>query len=658
MVQIQDALSSATNVLDIATIIGEAVSYMTEFQQTDEYLFSVLKNYLNLRTDTDHLPDATAQAMERYVWTMDLGALGYSAYSYIKENWLECIVDESGLDALLGAPANALLFAWDIMSEVIPFYSDGLEAVENREISNYAQKMQNDALKNLKYLIAELKESSSISAEDCVRLSECCYVYLKACYIARSTAIKSLDNTSKEFREEIKGKLDVETDINQFAIQYMSVLSSADVENSCYILGFLPEDNAKYLSDCSDAGLLDKVSYSDSALDAAKKQLSSVITYANGKELEEYHFTYNDLGQVSGLVAYRYENGNAIKWYTQAYEYDGNGNLVLVEHNSSQSYHYRYDYDADGRITGYSSIEYYEGSPGLSDTYIFSYDNQDRIVERRNEDGSSVKEFSYDESGKIVYESSDRYWGDGHFVGKTEYDYTYAPLVISTSTSESKEYGNSSSKSISFKPHWNLTVAFATIGDSCSFDVDSSGYLLRIIDANGNNIYVCNYQEALTGNSEYAEWYKRVLQTHPEATTHSYTSSGQNRDFQYDTNYTLYDIDKDGVPELIVQEDLSLYYVYTMSDSGATLCGKFYWTYSDCLYAYDGSGLVVHDGGLGSLHLEYLWLYELSGDVLDSSGYLISTEESPEDELYDQLKKYERITNFIPITDYSMLDNG
>lgn len=395
----------------------------------------------------------------------------------------------------------------------------------------------------------------------------------------------------------------------------------------------------------------------NSALDAAKKQLSSVITYANGKELEEYHFTYNDLGQVISLVAYRYEDGNAIKWYTQEYEYDGNGNLVLVEHGSSQSYHYQYDYDADGQITGYSSIEYYEDTPGSSDTYIFSYDNQGRIVERRNEYGSSVEAFSYDESGKIVYESSDLYWGDGHFVEKTEYDYTYAPLVISTSTSESKEYGNSSSKSISFKPHWNLTVASGTIGDSCSFDVDSSGYLLRIIDANGNNVYVCNYQEPLTGNSEYAEWYKQVLQTHPEATKHSYTSGGEVREYQYDTAYVLYDIDKEGTPELIVQEDLSNYYVYTMSGSGATLCGKFYWSYSDCLYAYDGNGLVVHDGGIGSMRLEYLWLYTLVDGVLDSTDTIISTEEVSDDELYDCLKKYTAITNFIPITDYSLLEN-
>jgi hypothetical protein len=165
-------------------------------------------------------------------------------------------------------------------------------------------------------------------------------------------------------------------------------------------------------------------------------------------------------------------------------------------------------------------------------------------------------------------------------------------------------------------------------------------------------------EETQADNSENVDWYRQVLQAHPEATKHSYTSGGEVREYQYDTVYTIYDVDKDGTPELIVQEDLSNYYVYTMSDSGAELCGQFYWSYSDCLYAYDGNGIVVHDGGIGSMRLEHLWLYELSGNVLDSSGYLISTVESTEDALYDQLNQYERITNFVPITDYSLLDNG
>lgn len=256
VIHIQNELSSATNVLDIAFKIGSAVSYISEFQEKDAYQISVLKNYLSTRSQTDKMPEATAEAMLKYISSTD-SAGQYVFSRFLEEHALELIVDKSGLDAYLGAPANILLFAWDIMSETIPFYSDGLGAVENREISNYAQKMQNDALENVNILLSELKNNTfKISAEDCVQLSEYCYIYLKACYIARSAAIKSLDNTSDEFRDQIQGTLDTETNVNQQIAKYLSVLNSADIDNTCYILGFLPENNNEYLNTCSDDDLL------------------------------------------------------------------------------------------------------------------------------------------------------------------------------------------------------------------------------------------------------------------------------------------------------------------------------------------------------------------------------------------------------------------
>ena len=229
-----------------------------------------------------------------------------------------------------------------------------------------------------------------------------------------------------------------------------------------------------------------------------QKQLSSIITYQDGKITEEYHLTYNSLGQVISLIFYRYENGNFVALSTENYVYDGNGNPILIDHVTSrgtvQAYHYQYDYDADGRITGYSYVEYYDGSPGSSDAYTFSYDNQGQVVERRNEYGSSVEEFSYDESGKIVYESSDLYWGDGHFIESRVYDYSYAPFVIISYTSESKEYGNSSGKTISFRPHWNLTIASWSIDDTYTFVTDTSGCLIEVLDTNGKKICEFKYE--------------------------------------------------------------------------------------------------------------------------------------------------------------------
>lgn len=561
-IYIQNVLSSASNVLDVASKVGSAVSYFKEFQQKDTYQISVLKSYLNFRTPTDSMPDATAAAMTNYLASTE-GAGQYVFSRFLEEHALELVVDKSGFDAYLGLPANVLLFAWDIMSGTIPFYSEGLEAVENREISNYAQKVQNDALINLKYLIAKLKQSSSLSAEDCVQLSEYCYVYLKACYIARSAAINSLDNTSAEFREQIKGKLEVEADINQLIVQYLSLLSSANEENRCYILGFLAKNNAEYLNNYSDDALLINIDYSTSTSKVSVKQLASIITYSDGRESEEYHFTYNTLGQVVDMEAYRYEDGNAIKWYTQKYEYDENGNKILMENiptrGSVQSYHYQYNYDSKGQITSYSSIEYYEDKPGPSANYYITYDDQGRVKERRNESGSSVEKFSYGESDNTVYTSKDLHWGDGHFIETTVYDYTYAPLVISIHTSESNEYGNSSSKSISFKPNWNLTIASSAIDDSCSFDIDPDGYLLKVVGVDGENVYVCHYEESIgdseqSGNAVASEDHAWAAAYIP-AVEKAIESLGPSP--MYDITYgTLCDLDNDNEEELV----LSYYY--------------------------------------------------------------------------------------------------
>lgn len=256
---IQKELGKATNVLDFASKLGSAVCYLQEFQQKDEYMLSALKNYLSQRTVTDEISDATVGSMRHYLNLMNSNALSYSIYRFIEENWLKSIVDYGHIDTLLGAPANVMLLAWDIMSGTIPFYSKGLGAVENREISNYAQKLQNDALYNLNNLLSELKYGDTISAQDCVKLSEYCYVYLKASYIARSAAIKSLDSTSDEFQKQIKDIIDSNESINRIIAQNLVLLSGADANNSYPVLGFLPENSKEFIEDYSDTSVLSAI---------------------------------------------------------------------------------------------------------------------------------------------------------------------------------------------------------------------------------------------------------------------------------------------------------------------------------------------------------------------------------------------------------------
>ena len=254
IISIQDGLANATNALEWAKRIGYGVTYMAEFQQRDDFQATVLKNYFATRKDTDKLDDAAAKAIADYA-TSDI--IEYTLSKFFENHALEILVDKSGLDALMGVPANLLLLAWDIMSETIPFYSEGLDSVENREISNYAQQVQNDAYQNLNTLIASLRaDTASISPEDCVQLAEYCYVYLKSCYIARSFAIESLEGISEETYKKLESKINAETDVNQKIVKYLSILGQADLENSCLILGFLPKNNRELLEIYSDADLV------------------------------------------------------------------------------------------------------------------------------------------------------------------------------------------------------------------------------------------------------------------------------------------------------------------------------------------------------------------------------------------------------------------
>ena len=156
----------------------------------------------------------------------------------------------------------------------------------------------------------------------------------------------------------------------------------------------------------------------------------------------------------------------------------------------------------------------------------------------------------------------------------------------------------------------------------------------------------------IPGNG-WVEAYKSILRQHPESTPFTYGSNTIYRD----TEYTVYDIDKNGTPELIVKEDLSNYYVYSSNGTDVVASDQCYWSYDDCLYEYEGNGIVVHSGGMGSMRIENASLYSMVNNKLVWSEGLMSTEECSFDELYSFLDSLTPINDFLPITDYSHLSN-
>lgn len=236
---------------------------------------------------------------------------------------------------------------------------------------------------------------------------------------------------------------------------------------------------------------------------------------------------------------------------------------------------------------------------------------------------------------------------------------TYSPFVIDFYTSQSEGAGNyyEERTSVSFRPVWNLNVPLIDIENSYVFEVDDLGNLQSITDADGNILCACYYEEGAvnivpnetyeapatepTGES-YIDCYKEILKEEE--------SSGA------DASYIIYDINKDGIPEMIIRENSYYFYVYTFSDYAAVLCGEFIGYYPNGLYAYDGNGLVVNTGGSGTMRLEDILLYSLENGSL-FQGEAIAYESSPE-YVAECLAAYTNISYFTSVSDYSLLENN
>lgn len=161
---------------------------------------------------------------------------------------------------------------------------------------------------------------------------------------------------------------------------------------------------------------------------------------------------------------------------------------------------------------------------------------------------------------------------------------------------------------------------------------------------------------AFAAEQDWKQAYQAALRLFPKYTTHSYPFNGETKTYTIDTLYTLYDIDRDALPELIVREDLTKYSVYTFRENRASLCGEFHWAYDNCLYKPAGQGLLVWDGGKGAQHLETISLYTLTNGKLTSNALIKdAVDPASYEELRAYLHDYQLIDEFHQIDDTSYL---
>lgn len=150
--------------------------------------------------------------------------------------------------------------------------------------------------------------------------------------------------------------------------------------------------------------------------------------------------------------------------------------------------------------------------------------------------------------------------------------------------------------------------------------------------------------------------YNRYLQWQADRDRNPYVKKYEEilRNAPEDSSYTLYDIDWDGTPELIVQ-DLFDNTVYSFDGSEAVASEPFY-SYPDGLYAPPGRGIIAHDGGMDSMRMEFVMLYTLENHRLVYSETCISTEECTYEEIADYLEGLVHLDDFRPVCDFSLLE--
>lgn len=596
ILEVQKGVTSSTGkafkILEVATKVAEVVGYAQEFQSQDEFSSAALTYYLSTANGGLELPVAMKKSMIEYSDALSSSIGEYTAKRFA-ENVDQWIIDEIPMHEVLGTQAAAVLFAWNIASNTIPFIANGLSGADSFELALYSMSFQGDTFLNyLDKRDSIFSNAENITAENLYALSQYCYIYLKSCYTTREAALASLANKSNSTKEKIQPLIDYQNKINSEIATILVELKGTNESNEHCEFGFLPVNNDEYLGEYDDSQLIVWVKKPRSNIEKIELVSNTYFDEAQETAFEYAIITaYNDVGEV----VWKYETPKCIMTEMDAivelgqrgnrYYFVEDTSVVCIDVESGAVLWKNNDYA--GRATGIAFGEnaiYLCGQYG-PDFYAVSYEGKTL---------ARIQEFNpqYCWASKIellVGTAAVYLYG-----GTDDYD---KPMVY--------------------------YVDLGTFSYSKSYHTDS-----------------------------YAESYKSTLSQYPE-----YEEKSWGKEY---TEYTLYDVNKDGIPELIIKKpDIWNYVFYTYNGTESVLCGELwdscFGTYAE-LYEYEGNGIVVHGGGMGSDRIEHMYVQQLVNNSLTEGEFSASTEEISFDELYSMLEGYTPIDNFYRLTDLSVLD--
>lgn len=373
------------------SLLVQTGGYLGTYYSQDQFAVAALKEYLAEEGEFALLPDMARDVMTVTVDDLSSNIAQYTVKRVLADNLEDWVGD--GAQKFLGLPANAALVAWDIASGAIPFFSEGLEATDRFQLSCYAAILQYESYNA--YTFGRGALLTAPTAENVAAVSRDCYVYLKSCYLARQCALTVLsDKTDEKVFADLASR---DRQICGEIADLLAILKNADENNTGYAMGFLPEDNERYLRLCDDTNLAKLIvvepyaSYTKLVADLEKAYGKAEVLHADwGYDVDILgglcyvnlvDFDQDGLDEL--LVAYKRDfNLDRNEWVVHVYAYDTQEQEVDRVHSGGEAFyggvggnnitltvHDGQIYLVTGHTKGYStSYEYYgyrDGAFGL-----------------------------------------------------------------------------------------------------------------------------------------------------------------------------------------------------------------------------------------------------------------------------------------------------
>lgn len=262
-------VKDATSFLDTFYSVAEIIGYASEFNNQDRFAVESLGFFMENSDSKSTMSKAMKSSMKEYKDSLETDIITYSAYNYVISNMDKWITDALNISsAILDAKTKALLLVWNIASDVIPFYKDGISKTNSFLQSIYASIVQADTMSMYIDKRNEIfSDTKNIKPENLYIVAQYCYAYLKSCYITRDAAVGSLTDKTKNSNSRY---VTTQNTINQEIAACLIKLKNADKTNEYGCYGFLPENNEQYLKEFDDSVLVELLKKQDDIIEITK----------------------------------------------------------------------------------------------------------------------------------------------------------------------------------------------------------------------------------------------------------------------------------------------------------------------------------------------------------------------------------------------------